>query len=185
MSIFSSNSKGKNTQETRPPSVIGSRAIFEGNIHTEGEIRIDGKLFGTLVCKGVVVVGPSGYIEGNVDANEMRVAGAIQGELNIRELLTLQNTGKVLGNVLTRKLHVDVGATLTGNIEMGKEAEDKLRNLPIPKVVKNENALKALAKADAPMAPTASTRSASAPAASPEAGAKNTEVNGSGLANKG
>ena len=38
----------------------------EGTIQADKDIRIDGTLKGTLTCKGKVIIGPTGYISGDI-----------------------------------------------------------------------------------------------------------------------
>jgi cytoskeletal protein CcmA (bactofilin family) len=93
-------------------------------------MRIEGKVIGTLVCNSKLVVSGTGYIEGSVDARNAVVEGEIKGNVITRELLQIDKSGKVYGDIFTQKLVVQMGATFTGNCKMGDAAQDMLNKKP-------------------------------------------------------
>lgn len=105
--------------------VEGTRV--EGNIHTEGDIRIDGKFIGTLKCKGRVIVGPTGHIEGDIHCSNAVVEGHIAGNLFVEELLQVQESATVEGEISTRKLIVQAGSIFNVNCRMGGQKVKDLK----------------------------------------------------------
>ncbi|MEZ4825989.1 MAG: polymer-forming cytoskeletal protein [Bacteroidia bacterium] len=100
--------------------------VVVGNINAEGDLRVEGKVIGTLVCNSKLVVSGTGYIEGSVDARVATVEGEIKGNVVTRELLTIDKTGKIFGDIFTQKLVVQMGAIFTGSSKMAEAAKDKL-----------------------------------------------------------
>lgn len=89
---------------------------IKGDVVAEGDIRIDGELVGTLSCKGKLVVGPTGRIEGEINCQNSNVSGLVSGTLVVAEMLTIQQTGRVSGEITYGKLSVDPGAEIEGTL---------------------------------------------------------------------
>jgi cytoskeletal protein CcmA (bactofilin family) len=130
-------SKNENSSNSAPKSksemglnTISKGTVIVGNINAEGDLRIDGRVIGTLVCNSKLVVSTTGYIEGNVDTRNASVEGEINGNVITRELLQIDKTGKVFGDVFTQKLVVQMGAIFTGTCKMGEAAKDILSKNP-------------------------------------------------------
>lgn len=121
----SSTSKG----EVRR-NVISEGTVVVGNINAEGDLRVEGKVIGTLVCNSKLIISGTGYIEGNVDARVATVEGEIKGNVVTRELLTIDKTGKIFGDIFTQKLVVQMGAIFTGSSKMAEAAKDMLTKQP-------------------------------------------------------
>lgn len=91
---------------------------IHGEVETQGDIRVDGTIVGTLNIKGKLVLGPSGIIEGEVKCKNAEVMGSMNVEIKVEELLSLKSTAKVKGDVITNKISIEPGAKLTGTINM-------------------------------------------------------------------
>lgn len=109
-------------------NTIARGTVLVGKITTKGDIRIEGKIIGTITCDAKLVIGKNGSVEGNVDARNAYIEGEVEGTVVIRELLQLQETGRIRGDIYTSKLSVQVGANFTGNCRMGKDAAKMLEN---------------------------------------------------------
>jgi cytoskeletal protein CcmA (bactofilin family) len=107
-------------------NTIARGTVLEGKITTKGDIRIEGKVIGTVTCDAKLVIGENGSVEGIVDARNAYIAGAVKGQVIVRELLQLQEKGHIQGDIYTQKLSVQIGASFTGNCRMGSEAKSML-----------------------------------------------------------
>lgn len=95
-----------------------------GDINTNGEIRIDGKLEGNLQAKGKVVIGPTGSINGQVTCKNCDIQGMIEGKIEVGQLLSLKSTAKINGDIITHQLGIEPGAHFNGNCKMnGQKTE--------------------------------------------------------------
>lgn len=124
----SASSSGSKVDGRR--NIISEGTVVVGNINAEGDLRVEGKVIGTLVCNSKLVVSGTGYIEGNVDARVATVEGEIKGNVVTRELLTIDKTGKIFGDIFTQKLVVQMGAVFTGSSKMAEAAKDMLTKTP-------------------------------------------------------
>ncbi|MCB0477335.1 MAG: polymer-forming cytoskeletal protein [Crocinitomicaceae bacterium] len=103
-----------------------------GNIKTESNIRIDGILNGNLHTSGRLVIGPSGFIKGEITCGNADVEGTIEGNIHVSNILTLRSSAKVQGNIVTGKIVIENGADFDGNCRManGKDVSELAKDLP-------------------------------------------------------
>lgn len=103
---------------------IASGTKISGDIETNGDFRLDGVLVGTINSKGKVVLGESGRIEGEVICQNANISGEIKGKIIVKELLALQATARIHGDIETSKLSIEPGANFTGSCNMGAVIKD-------------------------------------------------------------
>ncbi len=103
------------------PSVnlIGNGTEITGDIISNGDIRIDGSLKGTIRSSGKVVIGSTGRIEGEIICQNADISGEVKAHLKVNELLSLKASAVVSGDILTNKLAIEPGAVFTGACSMG------------------------------------------------------------------
>ena len=92
---------------------------IEGEIRSEGDMRIDGLLKGNINISGKLVIGEKGRVEGEIKCSNANVSGYLQGKIQVEELLSLAASAKVKGDVFTNKLSIEPGAEFTGSCSMG------------------------------------------------------------------
>jgi len=98
---------------------IAEGTIIEGSINSTKSIRIDGKVKGSVFCAGRVVVGKTGFIEGEVECDSADVEGTLNSTVKVKGLLELKSTAIVNGTSQVGKLKVDPGAEINGKLDMG------------------------------------------------------------------
>ncbi|MEQ8325140.1 MAG: polymer-forming cytoskeletal protein [Vicingaceae bacterium] len=113
-----------NETESLLGNMIKAGTEINGNIKCTGDIRIDGKLIGSLETEGRVVVGESGRIEGDIICKNAELSGTIRAKLSVHELLSLKAACNFEGEISTNKLHIEPGASFTGNCKMGGVVKD-------------------------------------------------------------
>ena len=105
-------------------NIIGAGTVIEGEIKSNGDIRIDGTIRGSVTSKAKVVVGSTGTIEGDVFCQNADISGVIKGKTTVMEMLFLKSPARINGDIQTGKLVVEVGASFTGNCSMGPVIKD-------------------------------------------------------------
>ena len=106
-------------------NLIGAGTSIEGHVHSEGDIRIDGKVKGTVSSKSKVVLGNTAIIDGDIHCKNADISGKVKGKTQVDEMLYLKSTAEVNGDISTGKLVVEVGAVFTGSCNMG----GKIKNI--------------------------------------------------------
>ncbi|HOS49093.1 MAG TPA: polymer-forming cytoskeletal protein [Bacteroidia bacterium] len=105
-------------------NIIGAGTVIEGEIKSNGDIRVDGTIKGSVTSKAKVVVGSTGVIEGDVHCQNADISGAILGKTTVAEMLFMKSQARINGDIQTGKLVVEVGASFTGNCSMGPVIKD-------------------------------------------------------------
>ena len=108
-------------------SRISAGTIIKGEILSPTDIRIDGTFEGRVQSKGRVVVGESAVIKGDIVCENIDLWGKVEGNLFVKDTLSLKEGCKMDGNLHVRRLSVELGATFNGTCRTITEAEfDKL-----------------------------------------------------------
>lgn len=102
------------------PNRIEKNTVIKGDITSQADFRIDGKLEGNVKTSGKVVIGKDGLIKGKVECVNADIEGNFNGELYVSELLALKSSAKIEGTVNVSKLAVEPGATFNASCNMGK-----------------------------------------------------------------
>lgn len=100
------------------PNRIEKNTKIKGDIVSEADFRIDGKLDGNLKTTGKVVIGKDGYIKGKVECVNADIDGSFNGELIVSDLLSLKTSAVIEGTVTVTKLAVEPGATFNASCTM-------------------------------------------------------------------
>ena len=99
-----------------PPglSFIGPEVLVSGDLATDAQLHVDGRIDGNVRCSQLVQ-GEAGIIAGNIQAEEARIAGTVEGQVNVRTLF-VEATARILGDVTYETLSMDAGAQLEGRL---------------------------------------------------------------------
>ena len=100
-------------------NIIGQGTSILGDINSSGDIRIDGTLKGSIKTEGKVVLGKEGVVEGDVVCQNADISGTIKAKITVSNLLSLKETAKLNGDIVTNKLSIEPGAEFTGSCSMG------------------------------------------------------------------
>jgi cytoskeletal protein CcmA (bactofilin family) len=92
--------------------------VVEGSISAESDIRIDGTIKGTLTCQAKVIIGTTGFVEGEVRCQNAMVEGKFHGKMRVADLLTVKESAEVVGDVATGKLIIANGAVFNVTCKM-------------------------------------------------------------------
>jgi cytoskeletal protein CcmA (bactofilin family) len=109
-----------NEPDTSMINLISSGTDINGDIISNGDIRVDGSVTGTLSTKGKVVIGPTGKIKGEIICKNSEISGTIEGKVTISQLLNLKSSCRIVGDIFTSKLSIEPGAKFSGNCKMNE-----------------------------------------------------------------
>ncbi|MGD2045393.1 MAG: polymer-forming cytoskeletal protein [Gemmatimonadota bacterium] len=100
-------------------SIIGPGMKVVGDCKTEGTVRIEGHVEGSIQAGKAVVIGKAGRVVGDVITQDAVISGHVVGTLVAESRLELQATCHIDGEVRTRRMQLEEGAVLNGTVEMG------------------------------------------------------------------
>jgi len=125
MGIFNNPARDEQGNELRrrrtdqiPFSIIASDMTVVGDLETEGVVRVEGRVRGTVRVGQQVLVAAGAVIEGDLHTQEAVVAGQVSGTIMARERVELQATAVVSGDIHTPRIAIVEGARVTGEVKM-------------------------------------------------------------------
>ena len=118
--MFENKKESMKKEETAAAiNMIGAGTVITGDVHSKGDIRVDGILKGSVITKGKVVLGREGVIEGDIECSTADISGTIKAKITVSQLLSLKTSAKLNGDIITNKLSIEPGAEFTGSCSMG------------------------------------------------------------------
>lgn len=120
-------------------TVIDANTVVDGMLQTSHDLRVEGRVTGTLMCDGVVTVAEGAEIDATVEAAGIVVAGTLSGAITCHGRLEIRSTGVVRGRVETGSLIVVEGAVYEGQLRMDAPVEDISQSEPEFEAVEPES----------------------------------------------
>ena len=99
--------------------IIREDTFLKGEIRNGGRIEVFGYIEGDI-AGDLLIVQPGGRCFGKVKVDSADVRGQLQGDIHVRQLISIRGTGEVTGNVKYGKLAMEMGGLLTA----------EMRNIP-------------------------------------------------------
>jgi cytoskeletal protein CcmA (bactofilin family) len=122
-------------------SIIGPGMNVIGECQTDGTIRIEGRVQGTVRAGKAVVVGRDGAVDGDVITQDAVISGRVSGTLIAESRLELQATCRIEGEVRARRMQLEEGAILNGRVQMGENFRDSQMVAGLPPEMEDEPAV--------------------------------------------
>jgi len=97
-------------------SVLDSHITVTGDLETDGALRIDGRLEGTILRADLIVVGEGASIVGDVTAREVIVGGAVTGNIFAAQRTELLSSGIVAGDIRSAAILIQEGGVVQGRL---------------------------------------------------------------------
>ncbi len=101
-------------------SIIGPGMKVVGDCHTDGTLRIEGVVEGSVRAGKAVVIGKQGSVIGDVHTQDAVVSGRVKGTLQVESRLELQATCQIEGEIHARRMQLEEGAVLNGSVHMSE-----------------------------------------------------------------
>jgi len=108
--MFSKQNNGKG--QATSLSILAADCRLTGDISSDGEVHIDGRLDGDVMCK-TLTVGETGVVTGKIGAEVVRIMGSVNGQVKAHSV-ELGATARIVGDITHASLRVDAGAYVQG-----------------------------------------------------------------------
>ena len=134
-------------------SILCSDVDIKGSIKSNGALQIDGKVEGDVTA-GDITIGSSGEIIGEVKAETLRVKGKIIGSIRARKV-ELETGASVQGDIFHAALIIQPDASFEGQV---KREENPLKeSAPKPAAAPQPQATTSFGASSTPVTPTTGT----------------------------
>ena len=100
-------------------NTLAAGTTVKGNIITETDFRLDGRIEGDVNCSGKIVIGPKGSVTGNIISANAEILGVVDGSVRVSEKLILKSTAIIKGDLFTQVLEIEPNARFNGACTMG------------------------------------------------------------------
>jgi len=100
---------------------LGPDAEVTGKLSFATPTRIEGKLKGELRASDLLVIGPQATVHANVHAEKLVILGEVRGQVQGASRIEICSGGRLFGDIETRCLVVQEGATFEGRSKMGHD----------------------------------------------------------------
>lgn len=105
-------------------TLIGEHTVFEGEIHSEASIRIEGSVNGKVNTTGDVTVGQLGKVNSSIHARSVTLAGTVHGDITVQEKIVITSTGQLHGNLFAKSFVIEEGGIFQGSSKMVHETKE-------------------------------------------------------------
>lgn len=121
--MFNDRDKDKDKFTNRIETLIGELCSVTGSLTVSGLIKIDGLIDGNINAQDDVVLGISACCNGNISCKNAYINGKVNGDIFCEGVLTIENCGKVTGNIKVKNIVIKEGGSLDGKCTMGLNKE--------------------------------------------------------------
>ena len=112
----------KNDAEIK--AYMGEDTIFNGLLNFTGTVRIDGKFEGQVITEDTLIIGETGHLMAEISAGTIICMGYVEGNLMASQKIEIHSTSKVVGNIKSPALNIELGGVFDGTCDMtGKETK--------------------------------------------------------------
>lgn len=112
-------SKNKESLENNlEQTFLGKGAFFNGNLSFKGTLCIDGTFTGQINTSDILIITEDGKIEAEIHAGTVICEGQVKGNIVASEKVELRPKSKIIGDIESPSLTIEVGARLDGKCNM-------------------------------------------------------------------
>jgi len=123
-------------KESEIKAYMGEDTVFNGSLNFDGTVRIDGKFEGKVTTEDTLIIGETGHLMAEINAGTVICMGRVEGTIVASKKVEIHSTSKVLGNIKSPAIDIELGGILDGNCDMtGKEK----KIIPLVKTEEKEN----------------------------------------------
>ena len=112
--------------ERREIAWIGQVVVVEGRITSSQDLRIDGRVEGTIeVGDHVLMIGARAAVKANLVCKSVLISGTVIGNVTATHRLDLQATASIEGDISSPRLLMVEGAVVNGKVDTSGNRANK------------------------------------------------------------
>jgi cytoskeletal protein CcmA (bactofilin family) len=100
-------------------SIIGAGMTIIGDVETDGVVKVEGKVKGSVRASQQILLAPGGVVEGNLETREAIIGGEVRGIVRAQDRVEVQATSTIQGDIITARIAILEGGQVNGEIKMG------------------------------------------------------------------
>ena len=95
---------------------LATKAVCKGVLAFKNTLCINGEFEGKVTTGDKLIVGEGGVVQADIEAGAVICKGRIRGNITASQKVEIHSTGKILGDVHTPALMVELGAVMLGRV---------------------------------------------------------------------
>lgn len=115
---------GQDGQTGLGSTMIGSDTIIIGTIRAQGTVWMNGRVEGNICTDGLLMIGETAVVIGNIEAGSVICRGMIIGDVVASEEVELLESASLNGTVRAPLFSVDDSALVNDNMEAAYAVEE-------------------------------------------------------------
>ena len=121
---------------TQIKAYMGEDTVFNGSLSFHGAVRIDGKFEGQVQTDDTLIIGETGNLIAEISAGTIICMGRVEGTLIASKKVEIHSNSKVVGNIKSPALYIELGGVLDGSCDM---SGNETKIIPLVKTEEQEN----------------------------------------------
>jgi cytoskeletal protein CcmA (bactofilin family) len=97
-------------------TVVGQGILFVGDIVSEENIRVRGRVEGNVATSGSIVIEPKGAVLGEITAENLILEGTVEGRVTVARKFELRPSGRMRGDIRAAVVAIAEEAFLQGKV---------------------------------------------------------------------
>ncbi len=125
MAIFSQTPRPAGAREERRRnegsglSIIGAGMTITGDVDTDGVVKVEGRVRGSVRATQQILLAPGGMVEGDLETKEAILGGEVHGTVRASDRVEVQASSLIQGDIITARIAILEGGQVNGEIKMG------------------------------------------------------------------
>ena len=99
-------------------SVVARGMSITGHLDTNGVVRVEGKVTGSIRAERQVLVAKGGMVDGDILTGEAVIGGEVRGAIYADERVEVQATSLINGDITTKRILLQEGGEVNGHVRM-------------------------------------------------------------------
>ena len=130
--------KEDNTEGLFNTSIIAKSLKLTGDLDSEKNIRVDGKIEGNVHCRAKVIIGKGGIVNGTIVTQDAEISGTVNGKITTFGCLEVKNGANIQGEIFTNNVVTEQGANINGTFNMIKNQNPNPDFTPVVEEIRKE-----------------------------------------------
>lgn len=126
---------GKESPSSQPEpglSVVAPGMCVKGDLETNGVVKVEGRIEGSVSAARQVLVAKGGEVSGQIRTKEAVIGGSVSGPIIAEERIEIQNTARINGDLSTKRILLHEGGEVNGELKMSGTVPSAKSDAPQP-----------------------------------------------------
>lgn len=111
---------------TVPLNQLSADVEIKGTVVFKNNLTAHGHIEGEVLTDGILTIGKTGTVDGDINAGSVSVQGSVNGNINVNARCELKGNAKLIGDLVAPVLVMEDGATFVGRANVSPNPQPDL-----------------------------------------------------------